>query len=341
MKSSNWIIVYVALAALFAIVISVQTRRAIARQALPASEEVDTDRTGQLQRLTFEHDGLEREYYLRLPDNFRADDNLPVLFVLHGGGRAGGRDMAERWNAADLSDRERFILVYPNGIENQWNDGRGDFTRRARVVREADDVGYLSAVIDQVIEQCHADASRIYFTGASNGGMMSFRVACELSDKVAAIAPVIANMPRDIYEAAREDKPAHRMPVLIINGTEDPMVPYNGGQVSALGRDRGEVISTDASIDFWKSHNGLNSETSQSQLPDADPDDGCTVHVTRYGGDNAEAPVVLYSIRGGGHTIPGMDLPRRAQRLVGKVNQDFEAAEVIWEFCKPFRRDTK
>ncbi|MGI9519122.1 MAG: alpha/beta hydrolase family esterase [Pirellulaceae bacterium] len=338
MKSSKWIIVYVALATLFAIVISVQTRRAIARQALPASEEVDTDRTGQLQKITLQHDEVEREYYLRLPDNFRVDEKLPVLFVLHGGGRAGGRDMAERWNAAKLADKERFILVYPNGVNNQWNDGRDDF---AAGTRDADDVGYLSAVIDQVNEQCQADASRVYFTGASNGGMMSFRIGCELADKVAAIAPVIANMPRDIYDAARENKPSHKMPVLVINGTDDPLVPYDGGHVSVFGRNRGEVVSTDASIEFWKRHNGLNSETSLSQIPDADPDDGCTVHVTRFGGDNIQAPVVLYSIRGGGHTIPGMDLPRRTQRLVGKVNQDFEAVDAIWEFCKDFRREQK
>ncbi|MEM9944019.1 MAG: PHB depolymerase family esterase, partial [Planctomycetota bacterium] len=141
---------------------------------------------------TLQHDGLKREYTIRTPTKFKPTEKLPVMFVLHGGGKDDGRATAKRFNFENLADINRFIVVYPSGIQAQWNDGRGRTFRRGRN-SDVDDVSYLSTLIDLVISRWHADASRIYFTGASNGGMMTHRIGIELTHKVAAIAPYYFN----------------------------------------------------------------------------------------------------------------------------------------------------
>ena len=289
-----------------------------------------TDRS--LSRHTLMHDDRERSFFVRLPQDFEDDERLPVVFALHGGGPSNGATLAGRLDLGPLADRDRFIAVFPNGVNDQWNDGRGKSFGKNADNRDVDDVGFLSSLIEHVVNKYHADSSRIYFTGGSNGGMMTFRIGIELADKVAAIAPMISNIPEKI---ARAKQPSRRMPVLIMNGTDDPLVPYDGGEVTVFRKTHGRVTSTDDSVDYWRRNNGLSSEPKYRELPDKNSRDGSTIRVHTYGADS-DTPVVLYEIRGGGHSIPGMK--PRLRSVVGNTNQDIKAAEEIWKFVSQFER---
>ena len=171
---------------------------------------------------TIKHNGIIRTFYLHLPVNFDEMNALPVVLILHGGGKGNGKDLAERTHYIEIADRDGFIVVFPNGIDAQWNDGRGKTFQKKKEIENIDDVGFISSLIDYLIENYKGDSKRVYVTGLSNGGMMTFRLGCEIASKLSAIAPVIANIPEKIVHNCNPDGP---LPVLIMNGTEDPLVP--------------------------------------------------------------------------------------------------------------------
>ncbi len=279
-----------------------------------------------LSKRALSHGGLTRVYYLHEPTG-AAKGPRPVVFVLHGGGGAGAEEMERRFGFARLGDREGFITVYPAGVDGQWNDGRGKTFRRSKGNADVDDVGFIRAAMDDLIQAGKADPSRMYVTGFSNGGMMTYRLGIELGDRLAAIAAGIANLPANLQDKT----PARALPVLIMNGTDDPMMPWQGGEVRVLGRAYGAVLSTEATVEFWRTAARLPDRPTVERLPDLAPNDGCRVEVRRWKASNAEPEVVLYALLGGGHQIPGGNTPK-APRLVGNQCLDIHATEVIWSF---------
>lgn len=280
------------------------------------------------------HDGQERRFHLHVPPDFDPgrDRPWPLVLALHGGG---GRGVGFDRNTSDgtflaQADRLGFVVALPEGVDKGWNDGRTDAAVASRT--RHDDVGFLQVLIDTLIASHGVDPGRVYATGISNGGIMSFRLACELSERVAAIAAVTASMPLHLSACA----PSRPVSVLVINGSEDPLVPYEGGAIrlrffGSGARSRGEVISTDASIAFWVERNGCSAAARVTALEDGDPDDGTRVVVERYQGCAGGSEVALYRVEGGGHTWPGgrQYLP---ERLVGRVSRDVDASRIILEF---------
>ncbi|MGQ9897270.1 MAG: alpha/beta hydrolase family esterase [Acidobacteriota bacterium] len=281
-----------------------------------------------LQRETLIHGGIERTYYVHYPRNKRPKEPKPLVFVLHGGGGANAQTVASRTKMNVIADREDFVVIYPAGIDGQWNDGRGMTFRRPKDNSDIDDVGFISSLIDRLVKQGVADSHRIYVMGLSNGGMMTYRLGIEIGHKLAAIASVIANMPVKISR----QKASVPLSVLIMNGTADPMVPWNGGSVRILGKEYGEVLSTDQTVQFWVSAAGLPYQTKTEYLDDV-AHDGCTVEVDRYAAGSRQIEVVLYQIRGGGHNLPGGNTPDRPY-LLGSKCMDINGVEVIWAFFK-------
>jgi polyhydroxybutyrate depolymerase len=287
-----------------------------------------------LQKKTFLHDGIERTYWLYLPDKYSSSNNtLPLVMILHGGGRCQGEEFAERTGYMPIAEREGFIALFPDGIDNQWNDGRGKSFRKNKDNANIDDVGFLSDLIDYSIKNYRADPERIYLTGLSNGGMMTLRMGIEKSSTFAAIASVIANIPVNISSSVPE-KP---LAVLIMNGTDDPLVPWKGGAVKVFGKEYGDVISTTETVNFWVKHNSCNEIPSVAELPDKDKTDHSTVKVSIYGEGKEGSEVVLYEIKGGGHSFPGSNAPE-SPYLVGYKNKDIVATEIIWEFFQKHRK---
>jgi polyhydroxybutyrate depolymerase len=274
-------------------------------------------------------EGRTRFYRLHVPSSYEEGTPVPLVIACHGGGGT-GRGMERFSRFTPLSEEEGFIVVYPDAISRNWVDGREDFKARSHR-DQVDDVEFIRTLIDILEERYSIDPKRIFVTGPSNGGIFSHLIGAEVSDRIAAIAPVIGGMAPKV---AREFQPEEPVAVLILQGTEDPLVPYDGGNIGLEGRaPRGRIISTDDSVRKWVEHNGCKHVPTVEELPDADPDD--KTRTTRFiwsGGKNG-TEVVLYKTEGGGHTWPGgrQYLPKS---FVGRVCRDFEATKVIWEFFK-------
>lgn len=281
-----------------------------------------------LEEKSLRHDGSARTYLLHSPAK-ATPGRRAALVVLHGGG-GNARKVAEQTRYDRIADREGFLVVYPESEGGHWNDGRGAVVRGS--VATADDVGFFRALCDRLVARHGVDPRRIYVTGLSNGGMMTLRLGVEAGDRIAAIAPVIANLP----ESLARRRPARPLPVLIMNGTADPLVPWSGGHVGFGGTRGGKVISTEATVEYWVRANrgGVRPRVSREHLPDLDRRDDSTVEVIRV--QRLSAEVVLYKVHGGGHNFPGSDA--RAPRLVGPKNGDINGPAVIWAFLSQHSR---
>ena len=279
---------------------------------------------------TFSHDGLERDYILYQPAfNAGHPGTRPLLLVLHGGGGTNHgmlRLTNRRFNA--LADRDGFFVVYPQGFGKSWNDGRPDRISEAHR-KGIDDVGFLRALIEDLIARYPIDARRVFVTGISNGGLMSYRLACSLPDTIRAIAPVTAQIPAATEPLCRSES---AVSLVVFNGTADPLVPYNGGQITVLGRQRGAVLSTDETIRIWRRKNRCSPQAATTELPDV-ADDGTRVTKIEYSRCKNESKVVLYRIEGGGHTWPGgrQYLP---VRRIGRTTRDINGCDKIWQFFR-------
>ena len=290
------------------------------------------------QRASFVFDDLKRSYRIHTPLGFDKTESVPLVIVLHGrGGNGEGMILVTRKGFNVLADREGFIAVYPDGIGLNWNDGRIDEEANDRAHREnIDDVGFISALIDTMIIKYNTDPKRVYVTGISNGAIMSYRLACSLSEKITAIAPVDGNFP---YLLPQECSPSQHISVLAINNTEDPIVPYEGGNIyGSIHRvNLGKVLSVNESVRFWLDHNLCSTTPVVTNMPDSDPEDGTSVTRKLYRNDDDGTEVILYTIDGGGHTWPG-GLQYLPAFIIGKTCRDIDANEVIWSFFKNHSR---
>jgi polyhydroxybutyrate depolymerase len=222
------------------------------------------------------------------------------------------------------------VVVYPNAVAAQWNDGR---PVASALTMEVDDVAFIRSLIGSLVDSGLSDPRRIYVTGFSNGGMMALRLICEAPELIAAAAVIAATFPAELAAGCKPPRPT---PVLVMNGRADPIVPYAGGALAFGG---GKVLSTDETVGLLRALNRCTDGANVGAVPDIDPDDGSRVIVTRWTNCALAAPVVLYRIEGGGHRIPGHtgDWPV-TDILLGRMNHDFEAAYAIWSFFKDKKR---
>ncbi len=274
-------------------------------------------------------DGRERSYTLYTPPQRAA--SMPLLIALHGGGGRGSGLIHITYGGFNrLAEQDSAVVVYPDGVDQRWNDGRGLSEWRAQRER-IDDVGFIAALIERLSGELPIDRRRVYVTGISNGGMMAYRLACELGDQIAAIAPVVAALPVQLSGCL----PPHAMPVILINGTDDPLVPYQGGPIRSAGKKLGAVLSADDTIAFWLARNGCGSTPIRASIIDADPNDGLRIRRTIYAGCDQGAEVAFYSVEGGGHSWPG-GLQYFPHAVIGATSRDIDACEVIWTFVRRF-----
>lgn len=284
--------------------------------------------------------GSTRWYRIYTPDPLPA--NLPMVLLLHGG--TGSMRSILRPNAGGtkewltLAEQEGFILLVPNGTntdsgdtygdDQNWNDHRPD---SAAGQTNTDDVGFILALIDRITAQYPLDSERIYLTGASNGGLMTYRLLIETPDRFAAGAAFIANLPEPAQNLPVLGKPT---PLMISNGTEDPLMPWEGGLV---GKDRGMVISAEETVSWWVIANKVNPGQKTSELLlDADPEDNCRIQKVYYPSGSNGAPVVFYTVQGGGHAVPSGKHPLPdnllIRWLIGPECRDAEGVILAWDF---------
>jgi polyhydroxybutyrate depolymerase len=257
------------------------------------------------------HDGIERDYILYIPEIYDGSTAVPLVLNFHGFGSSASQQMFYG-DFRDIADTEGFLLVHPEGttlIGNQfWNVG---FPGLSSTI---DDVGFTEALIDELATLYTIDLDRVYATGMSNGGFMSFLLACQLSEKIAAVASVTGSMTQDTFDDCNAQLPT---PVLQIHGTEDDVVSYNENNLSLPIPD---VIS------YWVDHNNCETTPTTTTLPDVDVSDGSTIEYSVYeDGDNGITTEHMKVI-GGGHTWPGSILNSAG------TNQDIDASMEIWLF---------
>jgi polyhydroxybutyrate depolymerase len=272
-----------------------------------------------------EYEGYLRDYVLVRPSVLEPGELYPLVLALHGGGGDGERMCRLRGGIQEFAAQGGYFVLCPSGLDRHWNDGRQIDRWRAHA-EDIDDVGFLLELLDDITAQYPVDHDRLFVTGMSNGGKMSLRLACEATRTFSAAAPVIASMPADL-----ECEPTKPISILIMNGTEDPLVPWEGGKVGALGRPLGEALSTPATVSFWVEENQCKSSPAVSSIPDINRTDRSSITLEVHADCLDAVQVSLYTVEGGGHTWPGgaQYLPKI---LIGRTNQDAHAGALIWEF---------
>ena len=288
-------------------------------------------------------DGLKRRYALYVPRGL-GNSPRPLVLELHGGGvyiedLTGQRRHKTPYKLwMRIADREKFLVLYPEGWKGSkgrpvWHDGRSNAT----VYSKADDVKFLSLLIEVIASIYPVDRGRVYISGTSNGGLMALRMAVEKWDILAAAAAVGAAMP----DKPSCGPPKHPLSILFMNGTADRHMPYQGGFVSRPPNPaHGSVFSTPRSVRIWTALDRTAAAPRTRKFPDLDRRDGSTVIRYTYGGGLRGTQVVLYKVSGGGHSAPSIreQYSWIFELLFGPQNHDIEAMEEIWKFFKDKRR---
>ena len=270
----------------------------------------------------------ERRYQVHVPKSYDATRATPVIVAFHGGG---GNPMSMvKFSGLDAKSEEAgFIVAYPAGSGRDPERGltfNGGGCCGYAKQRRIDDIGFVTALLEDLEENANVDGDRIFATGISNGGIMTYYVASELSDRFAAIAPVGGPMMTDTCH------PKRPVPVMHFHGTGDQLAPFNGGQgkgspgVPAFLRP--EFNSVDHSIQSWIKANGCNPEPTIETLPDK-ADDGMRVIRKTWSGGKNGSEVVLVEIKNGGHTWPGQ---KPVSKILGQSTMDISANDLMWEF---------
>jgi polyhydroxybutyrate depolymerase len=266
---------------------------------------------------TIEVDGRDRTYLVHRPTTIDRDDPTSLVVVLHGGFGTGAQArQSYGWDAK--AEAEGFVVAYPNGVDKAWNAG----TCCGRPQRDrVDDVKFLGAVIDQVIDAEGVVPDRVYATGISNGGMMVYRLACELPGKVIAIGPVAASMTVPCQQP--EPRPTG---VLHIHGLEDRNVPYAGG-VGTKGVAKDARPSIPSVIERWRAIDACTGAPATTTA-------GAVTTVTS-GPCAAGTEVVLVTVAAAGHQWPGSTPPSAAARRALDLDVPstaLDATATLWDF---------
>lgn len=260
------------------------------------------------------HGGINREFILYIPANYTGSEAVPLLFNFHGYTSNATQQM---WygDFRPIADTAGFIIVHPEGtVDNNgnthFNVGWGGSS--------VDDVDFTRAMIESLAATYNIDQTRVYSTGMSNGGFMSFKLACELSDYIAAIGSVTGSM---TLGSPNNCTPTHPVPVMQIHGTADATVNYNGTVFSE---------SIPNAVDFWADVNNCNATPMIENVPDIATNDGTTVEKFTYSnGDNC-SEVIHYKITNGSHTWAGSAFPSAG------TNYDINASVEIWKFVSQY-----
>ena len=265
-------------------------------------------------------DGRSRNYLVHVPPQYDPQRPTPVVIALHGGGVNAAFTVATS-GLNRKADQDGFVVVYPEGTGFgpflTWNAGgvTGWFG-----AAQPNDVRFLRSMLDDLECRVNLDARRVYATGLSNGGMMCYRLAAEMSDRIAAIAPIAGTQARDF------PLPERAVSIVHFHGTRDNFVPPNGPDATIPSFLTFKSVAE--TLQIWSAHNGCPLQPTMEPLPDL-VKDGTTVQRQTYAPGRAGSEVVYYRIEGGGHTWPG---EFSILSLAGRITYDIRANDVMWEF---------
>lgn len=286
---------------------------------------------------------LERVFRVQVPPNLKP--GAPVVVLLHGGSQSMRKLFAptamatRQWQP--LARQEGFILLVPNGVnpkdgnplgdQQSWNDFRSEGST-------ADDVAFIKHLLDWTQARYRTDPARVYVTGASNGGMMTQRLLIEAPERFAAGAAFISALPES---DATLTPPRHPVPLMLVNGTKDPLVLWQGGPVA---HSRGRTRSVEDTLAWWiRANKASPNPTDVAQLPQRDPQGECRLYRQRYPAQPGGAEVLFYKMEGGGHVYPTLRQRRPqgplARHLLGPACREEESAPLTWNYFRRFKRE--
>jgi len=306
----------------------------------PAAQKGDAHEEVQINQRT-------RTFVVHLPQGYDSQQRYPVVILLHGLDQDAA-EMARLTHFNELADRDSIIAVYPNALGGRWTLAggeprpyrRGPYRRpgiwgpgypppprsepddRREAAPRNQDMQFLHRMLDRLATRYSVDTRRIYAAGLGEGGFMAIRMGCNMADRIAAIAVVAAAMPRMLNCI-----PSRPVPVLFMNGTDDPVVPYDGGRYKD-GMLR--LLSAEDSAKEWARDNRCSEKPTESKLP-ALQEGGKDTKVYLFDGCRENAQVALYTVKNGGHTWPGGE-QYMTEKEVGKTSHALNANETIWSF---------
>ena len=268
--------------------------------------------------------GVSRIYTIYIPAMYNGSIAVPLVFNIHG---FSGSDIQQEQfgDFRMIADTANFIVVHPKalGTVTSW----GVFGDSAS---GAADKTFLMNLLDSIEAQYNIDPSRVYSTGYSQGGFMSQDLACQFSNYFAAIASVSGGMVQSHYNVCN---PQHPTPFMEIHGTADPVITYSG-----IGGGQ-PCVPTDSTVNYWVNFNGCFTPAVQTNLPDINTLDLCTVEHYVYTSNNLDGTVELYKVINGGHNWPS-DVITGGLLGAGNRNMDFNASKEIWRFFNQHRLST-
>jgi polyhydroxybutyrate depolymerase len=267
------------------------------------------------QSATFDFGGLSRTFVVHVPPGRPTG----LVVNLHGGTSTGSQEETLT-NFGGVADANGFVVVYPDGIDRNWADGRGASEPDRRGI---DDVGFLAALAGKLTREYGIEPGHVFATGMSNGGFMANRLGCDRADVFAAVAPVSGTLGANV-----SCNPSRPVAVLEVHGTADPIVPFDGGMMRGRGG-TSDIVSAPAMVERWRSADGCRGAPAAETLPNTG--DGTVVHRFTSAPCAAGTAIVFYQVDDGGHTWPGgpQYLPKT---IIGPTTNAFAASEAIGGF---------
>lgn len=256
-----------------------------------------------------------RTYWMYLPKNYSVNEKLPLVIQMHGF-TLDGKFHMQYTEYNKIADTARCIVVYPNGIDKRWNSGTFFF-----VQSNVDDVGFLSELIDRMHLKYNIDLEKVYAGGYSAGGFMSYKLACDLTNRIAAISPVVASM---VFDNVNSCVPLRAISVMACNGADDPVTAYNGIPLN--------FPSIDTVKKIWQQKNSCDGVPTIDTLPNTSTTDNSRAVSYTYNNCTDNVTTQFYKILNGGHTWPGA--PNYFFGVIGNTNNDIQWSSVSWNFFK-------
>ena len=282
---------------------------------------------GEVIRKSIIHKGITRKYFVYKPSKIA--ENPPLVIYFHGSlGTGENMRNLSGFDFDYIANEYGFLVAYPDGYENHWNDCRRSASYSANI-ENIDDVGFVKALISQLQSDFNIDPQKVIVSGFSNGGHMVYRLAMEAPESIFIAAPIAANMPVDEnLDCVKSELPVH---ITIFNGTEDPINPYEGGLVEVLGnKSRGQVLSSEKTLNYWAGlADVLDQEVKITNFPDTDGNPETKVSKISLSG---QRDVSLYRLEGSGHVVPSKFM--NFGEILGGNAKEISAAEEIFSFYK-------
>ena len=280
------------------------------------------EETGFVEERVIEHEGLERSFLIYVPKNIK--ENAPLVVAIHGY-TSSAKTLMGYSGINQIADVEGFMVAYPQGTKDSRDNNFFNVGYEFHSDSKVNDVNFIREIVLNLTKDYKLNSKRVFATGMSNGGDMSYLLACTSSDLFTAVAPVAGVMMKDTLENCNPEK---KIPIFEIHGTKDSISKFEGDMNN---EDKwGAYYDLPSTIEFWVNKHALN-EKETIQLENKNTEDGTTITFERYWSDESQREVWFYIVNDGNHTWPGM-----TGLFSRTANQDINSAEEIWKFFSKF-----